>query len=96
MGQRAICVVLIVARQARKQKFRHNKILLPVNGYLLHLPIGVVVVDAAAREGGLRFDSRASQTGHSVATSPTFLRSCVVQVPSRGDESRHSLHDSAN
>ena len=44
---------------------------------------------------GVRFESRVDQIRHSVAIPMTFLRSCVVQALSRGDDLRRSLHASA-
>ena len=55
-------------------------------------PIGVVVQHIAVSAGGVRFDSRADQIGHSAVTAvtttttaATFLRSCFVLVLSCGD-----------
>ena len=56
-------------------------------------------ISVAFGKGGLGFNSRAIQIGHSVAYgSPplhrfsSVVRSCVGQAFSRGDEPRHSLH----
>ena len=53
------------------------------------------VVKGVVIARGLRFNSLAGRIRHSVATTSTLLRSCVVQTLNGGDEPRHSLHASA-
>ena len=56
-----------------------------------------MVKDIAIGGIGLGFDFRAGQIGTVLPTAATlsmFFRSCVAQALSRGDGSRHSLHDS--
>ena len=62
-------------------------------------PVSSVDEHTATGAGGLGFDSRVSQIGtqcrRRLATTETFLWSCVAQELSRGDGPRHSLHASA-
>ena len=62
----------------------------------MYWPVGIVVKDIVIGAGVLGLVSWAGQILRSVsqplATSVTFLQSCVAQALSSGDGTRHSFH----
>ena len=63
--------------------------------YLMQLSVSSVVINITTGARDLGFDSLADQIGpcsQRLATTVTFLRSCVVPALSRGDKAQPSLH----
>ena len=75
---------------------KRNSVLLkthPWNLQELYPRVGVMVIDTANGGGVSGFGLIAWPFKlDAVATTATFLRSCVAQALSRGDGPRHSLH----